>query len=63
MDMKELERQYEEAIKQGICPKGMVVINPGNPTGMVWNEYEIIEIIIMDSVLRRTKCRSVSVSV
>lgn len=45
MDMKELELQYEEAIKQGIRPKGMVVINPGNPTGMVCNEIiEIIEI-------------------
>ena len=33
--MNELETRLEEAKAKGITLKGMVIINPGNPTGMV----------------------------
>lgn len=33
--MEELEKRVKEARDQGIKLKGMVIINPGNPTGMV----------------------------
>ena len=35
IDFEELEQKYAEAVEQGIHPKGLIVINPGNPTGMV----------------------------
>ena len=35
LDMEELERKVEYAKSQNIRLKGLVVINPGNPTGMV----------------------------
>lgn len=35
LDMNELETRLEEAKAKGINLKGMVIINPGNPTGMV----------------------------
>ena len=35
LDMNELETRLEEAKAKGITLKGMVIINPGNPTGMV----------------------------
>lgn len=31
--VEELERAYSEAVQSGKTPKGLVVINPGNPTG------------------------------
>ena len=33
--MEELEKRVKEARDQGIKLKGLVIINPGNPTGMV----------------------------
>ena len=35
LNMEELEKRVKEARDQGIKLKGMVIINPGNPTGMV----------------------------
>ena len=28
-----LEKSYQEAVKKGVKPKAIVIINPGNPTG------------------------------
>lgn len=36
LNIEELERRVKEAKEQGIKLKGMVIINPGNPTGMVY---------------------------
>lgn len=33
LDMKHLQAQITEAQQQGLCVRGIVVINPGNPTG------------------------------
>ena len=35
MSIKELERSYDLAVSQGVKPKAIVIINPGNPTGHV----------------------------
>lgn len=35
----------EEAQSKGICPRAVVVINPGNPTGQILSEDTIAEII------------------
>jgi aspartate/methionine/tyrosine aminotransferase len=40
-----LESAYEEAKKSGINPVGIVVINPGNPTGAVLL-YETIQMVV-----------------
>lgn len=45
LDMNELETRLEEAKAKGINLKGMVIINPGNPTGMCLGEEEMRECI------------------
>lgn len=44
LDRKELQRSYDEA-KKRCCPRVLVVINPGNPTGQVLTRDNIEEII------------------
>jgi aspartate/methionine/tyrosine aminotransferase len=39
-----LEKAYSKAIKDGIKPKAIVVINPGNPTGAILTEADMLEI-------------------
>ncbi|KAA8498084.1 Glutamate--glyoxylate aminotransferase 1 [Porphyridium purpureum] len=34
MDIAELDRAYNDAVASGVTPRIIVVINPGNPTGM-----------------------------
>lgn len=45
LDVNHLEQQIVEAIDRGICPRGIVVINPGNPTGQVMKYKDIADII------------------
>ncbi len=45
LDRAELERSLEEARGRGITVKGIVVINPGNPTGAVLPEASVREVI------------------
>lgn len=45
VDLKEIERKVDEARNQGISPRCLVVINPGNPTGQVLN-YDNIRAIV-----------------
>ena len=45
ISVKELERSYQEAVSQGVTPKAIVVINPGNPTGSIITEDRIKEIV------------------
>lgn len=45
MDADHLEKQIVEAKARGINPRGMVVINPGNPTGQVLTYKDIQDII------------------
>jgi alanine transaminase len=40
-----LEKSYADAVARGIEPRGLVVINPGNPTGQVLSEQNMIEIL------------------
>ena len=46
MNMKSLNQSYEEAVKNGITPRALVVINPGNPTGQVFPEDNIRDIVL-----------------
>ena len=43
--MKALKQSYDDATKKGIKIKGLVVINPGNPTGSILDENNIHDII------------------
>lgn len=45
LNEKELEKSIKEAVKKGIIPKAIVVINPGNPTGSVLSKENIKMII------------------
>ena len=45
LDVKELDSSYENANKKGILPRGLVVINPGNPTGQCLDVSNMEEIV------------------
>lgn len=45
LDQNNLLQSIEAAIKQGICPRAIVVINPGNPTGQVMSVDDLKQII------------------
>jgi len=45
LDIAEAEKSIEEAKKQGKRVRSIVVINPGNPTGAIFNEATIKKII------------------
>ena len=42
---EDLQRSYNDAVKKGVNVKGIVIINPGNPTGQILGEKSIAEII------------------
>ncbi|CAD8209384.1 unnamed protein product [Paramecium octaurelia] len=44
-EQSELEAQYEKAKQNGITPRILVCINPGNPTGQVFDKQSIVEMI------------------
>ena len=44
MDASTLEKAYETAQKDGVRVKGIVVINPGNPTGAILDEKTVEEV-------------------
>uniref|UniRef100_A0A7S3N8F6 Aminotransferase class I/classII large domain-containing protein n=1 Tax=Euplotes harpa TaxID=151035 RepID=A0A7S3N8F6_9SPIT len=41
LTVEELERSYQEATDKGTRIRGIVVINPGNPTGQVLSEDDL----------------------
>ncbi|KAG0331466.1 hypothetical protein BG000_010900 [Podila horticola] len=43
---EELQRSYDESIKNGIDTRALVIINPGNPTGQCLTEENMREIIV-----------------
>lgn len=45
MSVAELERAYDNATAQGTRVKGLVVINPGNPTGQCLDEANMRDIV------------------
>jgi aspartate/methionine/tyrosine aminotransferase len=45
LSRKELKRSYDEAKGRGIRVKGIVVINPGNPTGAILPEQSLKDVI------------------
>lgn len=45
LDISELKRSINEARSNGVVPRALVVINPGNPTGSVLSEDNIKGII------------------
>mgnify|MGYP005970857665 FL=1 len=53
LDMNELELRVKEAEEQGIKLKGLVIINPGNPTGMVGALFSFHR-----SVWKRRRCKT-----
>jgi len=46
LDMQGLKRSVDEARADGILPKALVVINPGNPTGNVLSYDDLQQIVI-----------------
>ena len=45
LDYEDLVRSYEEATAQGTNVKAIIVINPGNPTGNIFNEESLQKIL------------------
>eukprot|EP01100_Stratorugosa_tubuloviscum_P011756 TRINITY_DN5330_c0_g1_i1.p1 TRINITY_DN5330_c0_g1~~TRINITY_DN5330_c0_g1_i1.p1 ORF type:complete len:511 (-),score=201.43 TRINITY_DN5330_c0_g1_i1:74-1606(-) len=45
LNINELERSWNESVAKGITPRGLVVINPGNPTGQCLDLENQIEIV------------------
>ena len=45
LDPEALEKQIVKAKENGFVPRGIVVINPGNPTGQVMKRDDLVEII------------------
>jgi aspartate/methionine/tyrosine aminotransferase len=45
LNMEELERSLKEATENGIEVRGLVLINPGNPTGQVLSESAVQDIV------------------
>lgn len=45
LNMAELERSYQQAMAQGINVVGMVLINPGNPTGQVLSRSAVQDVV------------------
>jgi len=45
LSVDELQRSFDKAKSQGINPRALVVINPGNPTGQVLTESNMKDIV------------------
>lgn len=45
LDMNELERSYQQAIDEGTNVVGLVLINPGNPTGSVLDKQTVQKVV------------------
>jgi len=43
--VEELQRSIDEARARGACPRGLVIINPGNPTGQCMSLQEVTDIL------------------
>jgi len=46
LELSELERSYQEALREGKEVRGLCVINPGNPTGGVLSEKQILDVCL-----------------
>lgn len=45
MNAEHLNKQIEMAKKDGVCPRAMVIINPGNPTGQVLTKEDLQDVL------------------
>ena len=45
MDFQQLRRNLDEKKAQGVCAKIMLLCNPHNPTGRVWESEELQEVV------------------
>lgn len=45
LNVEELEKMISEAKDEGFCPRAMVVINPGNPTGQIMSREDLEAIV------------------
>jgi aspartate/methionine/tyrosine aminotransferase len=46
LDINELQRSIDDGRAKGICPRALVFINPGNPTGQCLSEQNIHDLIV-----------------
>lgn len=45
LHISELKRAYKEARENGITIKGLVIINPGNPTGQCMSKQTVLDVV------------------
>ena len=45
MDFQQLRRNLDDKKAQGVCAKIMLLCNPHNPTGRVWEIEELQEVV------------------
>jgi len=45
LNVSELERSYEASVRNGVTPRVLVVINPGNPTGQCLEEENMADVL------------------
>jgi len=64
LDASELERAYGEARRKGVTPRGLVVVNPGNPTGQVMDRRSLGDVarFCADKVCSRRRPRCMRAS-
>jgi alanine transaminase len=46
LNMEVIEKSYKDARDKGINPKGIAVLNPGNPTGQVLTKQNLIDVLL-----------------
>jgi glutamate--glyoxylate aminotransferase len=57
VSLDDLKSSLAKARKEGVCVRGICVINPGNPTGSLLTEQEIKDIIkLVSSTVCLSKC-------
>ena len=45
LDLNEIQRTLDQGIAEGVEPRAIVVINPGNPTGNVLSKKNLEDVI------------------
>ncbi len=45
LNLETIEKAYRDAVDKGINPKGIAVLNPGNPTGQVLTKQNLLDVL------------------